>query len=70
MSLRLAAVAAAVAGFVVPGAAGAQVLMQPDVSSKMALTIAEAAGTSRACTSSRVRTAITCSARLEKYFPD
>jgi uncharacterized protein GlcG (DUF336 family) len=43
MSFRLAAAAAAAAIMAVPGAAGAQVLMQPDVSAKMALTIAETA---------------------------
>ena len=42
MSIRLAA-AAAVAALSVPGAAGAQVLMEPNVSAKMALTIAETA---------------------------
>ena len=42
MSIRLAA-AAAVAALAVPGAAGAQVLMEPNVSAKMALTIAETA---------------------------
>jgi uncharacterized protein GlcG (DUF336 family) len=42
MSFRLAA-AAAVAALAVPGAAGAQVLMEPNVSAKMALTIAETA---------------------------
>jgi uncharacterized protein GlcG (DUF336 family) len=43
MSFRLAAAAAVAAIIAVPGAAGAQVLMQPDVSAKMALTIAETA---------------------------
>ena len=42
MSFRLAAVAVATM-IALPGAAGAQVLMQGDVSLKMALTIAEAA---------------------------
>jgi uncharacterized protein GlcG (DUF336 family) len=42
MSFRLAA-AAAVAALAVPGAVGAQVLMEPNVSAKMALTIAETA---------------------------
>ena len=43
MSFRLAAAAAAAAIIAVPGVAGAQVLREPDVSAKMALTIAEAA---------------------------
>jgi uncharacterized protein GlcG (DUF336 family) len=43
MSFRLAAAAAITAIMAVPGAAGAQVLMQRDVSVKMALTIAETA---------------------------
>jgi uncharacterized protein GlcG (DUF336 family) len=43
MSFRLAAAAAVAAIIAVPGAASAQVLMQPDVSAKMALTIAETA---------------------------
>jgi uncharacterized protein GlcG (DUF336 family) len=43
MSLRLAAAAAITAIMVVPGAAGAQVLMERDVSVKMALAIAETA---------------------------
>jgi uncharacterized protein GlcG (DUF336 family) len=43
MSFRLAAVAAVGAMMVVPGPASAQVLMQRDVSLRMALTIAEAA---------------------------
>jgi uncharacterized protein GlcG (DUF336 family) len=43
MSFRLAAGAAVVAIIALPGAAGAQVLMEPNVSAKMALTIAEAA---------------------------
>src|SRR5271170_6663471 len=42
MSFRLAA-AAAVVAIAVPGAAGAQVLMEPNVSAKMALAIVEAA---------------------------
>jgi uncharacterized protein GlcG (DUF336 family) len=42
MSFRLAA-AAALAAIIVPGAAGAQVLTQKDVSVRMALAIAEAA---------------------------
>jgi uncharacterized protein GlcG (DUF336 family) len=43
MSFHLAAAAAITAIVAVPGAAGAQVLMQRDVSVKMALTIAETA---------------------------
>ena len=43
MSFRLAAAAAAAAFVIVPGCAGAQVLMEPNVSAKMALTIAETA---------------------------
>ena len=43
MSFRLAAAAAVAAIIAVPGAASAQVLMLPDVSAKMALTIAETA---------------------------
>lgn len=43
MSLRLAAAAAIAAAIAVPGAAGAQVLMERDVSAKMALSIAETA---------------------------
>jgi uncharacterized protein GlcG (DUF336 family) len=43
MSFRLAAAAAVSAFIAVPGAAGAQVLMEPNVSAKMALTIAETA---------------------------
>jgi uncharacterized protein GlcG (DUF336 family) len=43
MSFRLAAAAAITAIMVVPGAAGAQVLMERDVSVKMALAIAETA---------------------------
>jgi uncharacterized protein GlcG (DUF336 family) len=43
MSFRLAAAAAAAAIVIVPGCAGAQVLMEPNVSAKMALTIAETA---------------------------
>ena len=43
MSFRLAAGAAGVAIIALPVAAGAQVLMEPNVSAKMALTIAEAA---------------------------
>jgi uncharacterized protein GlcG (DUF336 family) len=43
MSFRLVVAAAVGAMMVVPGAAGAQVLMQRDVSLRMALTIAEAA---------------------------
>jgi uncharacterized protein GlcG (DUF336 family) len=43
MSFRLAAAAATAAIMAVPGAASAQVLMQRDVSVKMALTIAETA---------------------------
>ena len=42
MSFRQAA-RAAVLAIIAPGAAGAQVLMEPNVSAKMALTIAEAA---------------------------
>src|SRR6516164_8177653 len=42
MSFRVAA-AVAVAVLAVPGAAGAQVLMEPNVSAKMALAIAETA---------------------------
>ena len=42
MSFRLAA-AAALAAIAVPGAAGAQLLMEPKVSAKMALTIVETA---------------------------
>src|SRR5215471_2593645 len=42
MSFRIAA-ALAIAALAVPGAAGAQVLMEPNVSAKMALTIAETA---------------------------
>jgi uncharacterized protein GlcG (DUF336 family) len=41
MSIRLAAAIAAL--IAIPGAAGAQVLMEPNVSAKMALAIAEAA---------------------------
>jgi uncharacterized protein GlcG (DUF336 family) len=43
MTLRLAAAAAAAAILAVPGAAGAQVLMEHDVSVKMGLQIAETA---------------------------
>jgi uncharacterized protein GlcG (DUF336 family) len=43
MSFRLAAAAVVGVMMVLPGAAGAQVLMQRDVSLRMALTIAEAA---------------------------
>jgi uncharacterized protein GlcG (DUF336 family) len=43
MSFRLAAAAAAAAIVIVPGSAGAQLLMEPNVSAKMALTIAETA---------------------------
>jgi uncharacterized protein GlcG (DUF336 family) len=43
MSFRLAAAAVVGVTMVLPGAAGAQVLMQRDVSLRMALTIAEAA---------------------------
>src|SRR6266436_3803206 len=43
MSFRLAAAAAIAAIIVVPGSAGAQVLSEKDVSTKMALTIAETA---------------------------
>src|ERR1700731_1972110 len=43
MSFRLAAGAAVAAIIALPVAAGAQVLMEPNVSAKMALTIAEAA---------------------------
>jgi len=43
MSFRLTAAAAVAALMIVPGAAGAQVLTQHDVSLRMALTIAEAA---------------------------
>jgi uncharacterized protein GlcG (DUF336 family) len=43
MSFRLAAAAAAAAMMALPGAASAQVLMQRDVSLRMALAIAEAA---------------------------
>jgi uncharacterized protein GlcG (DUF336 family) len=43
MSLRFAAAAAVAAIIALPGAAGAQVLMEPNVSAKMALTIAETA---------------------------
>ena len=43
MSFRLAAAVAVAAVIAVPGAAGAQVLMEPNVSAKMALAIVEAA---------------------------
>ena len=43
MSFRLAAIGAVAALIAVPGAASAQLLMQKDVSAKMALTIAETA---------------------------
>src|SRR6266446_10358175 len=43
MSFRLAAAVAVAAMMAVPGAASAQILMQRDVSLRMALTIAEAA---------------------------
>src|SRR4051812_1981046 len=43
MSFRLAAAAAAVAMLAVPSAAGAQVLMEKNISIKMAMTIAETA---------------------------
>ncbi len=43
MMFRCVAAVAVAAGIAVPGAAGAQVLMEPNVSAKMALTIAETA---------------------------
>ena len=43
MMFRCVAAAAVAVGIAVPGGAGAQVLMEPNVSAKMALTIAETA---------------------------